>query len=92
MINYGSCSGSCFGKVLVPIPVPVPDPDLLSTVFQQQKICTKSYLFNARIGIVSHKVGNLTFDFSLFTGMHYISGSGSAKQKVAVPPVPVPQH
>jgi hypothetical protein len=36
----GSYSGSDFGKVLVPVPasVPVPDPDILSTVFQEQKM------------------------------------------------------
>jgi len=52
-------SGSYFGKVLVSVSVlvAVPDPDLFFAVFQQQKICTKSCILNARIGIVSQKVG-----------------------------------
>jgi hypothetical protein len=93
MIYCGS--GSYFGKVLVPVPalvpVPIPDPDLLSTVFQQQKICTESCL----TAFFSRK---LAFNFSLFyfcitsdvesvfksghgtgTGIQY--GSGSAKAK-----------
>jgi hypothetical protein len=47
--------------VQAPVPVPVPDPDFFSTVFQQQKICTKSSLFNARSSIVSQKVGHILF-------------------------------
>jgi hypothetical protein len=73
--------------VPVPSPVSVSDPDLFSTVFQQQKMWTKSCLFNARISIVSLKVGLkflnfdfcITFGFRTGTGIHY--GSGSAKAK-----------
>ncbi len=90
MIHSGFGSGSYFWKKIW-VPVPVPDSDLLSTVFQQQKICTKSDLVNARIGIVSHKVGHLTFDVSLMYEWHFMvetepecirSGFGSAKTKI----------
>ncbi len=42
-------------SVPAPVPVPIPDPDLFGTVFQQQKICSKSCIFNARRCIVSQK-------------------------------------
>ncbi len=93
MIYCGS--GSYCGKVLVPVPalvpVPMPDPGLLTTVFQQQKICTESCL----AALFPRK---LAFNFLLFyfcitfyvesvfksgygtgTGIQY--GSGSAKAK-----------
>jgi hypothetical protein len=48
-------------KFLVPVPVAAsvaaPDPDLFSTVFQHQKLCTKSCPFNDRSDIGSRKVG-----------------------------------
>jgi hypothetical protein len=55
MIYSGSGFGSYFERVLVP--VPVLDPDLLSTVFPQQKIVEETCLFNARSSIVSQEVG-----------------------------------
>jgi hypothetical protein len=53
-----SGSGSNFGKDLVPVPARIPDTDLFSTVFQQQKMFTKSCLFSARSSIVSQKDGH----------------------------------
>jgi hypothetical protein len=93
MIYCGSVSGSYFGKVLVPVPdlpvqapVPAPDPDLFSTVFQHQKICTKPCLFNARSSIVSQKVG-LKFFFCLLYWYHtfYVGfGKSPLRQKFAI--------
>ncbi len=50
----------------VPAPVPVPDPDLFIIVFQQQKICTKSFLFSARSRIVPLASKFRFFDFITF--------------------------
>jgi hypothetical protein len=36
-----------------PVPVPVPDSDIFSTVFQQQKNCTKPCLFTSISSIFS---------------------------------------
>jgi hypothetical protein len=63
VVNRGvycsSGSGSYFGKVLVPVsapvPVPVPKPDLICTVFQQQKF-VQNLAFFFRGSIVSQKV------------------------------------
>ncbi len=100
-----SGSGSSYGKVLAP--VPVPDPDLFSTVFQQQKICTKSCLLKLEAAMFSRK---LAYNFYIFTFvLHFlldpcpntvpepepvcITVPVPLKQKVAVPvPAPVPQH
>jgi hypothetical protein len=66
MIYCGSVTGSDFGKVLVPVLAPAPAPGLVpypdnffSTVFQQQKTCTKSCLFHARSSIISRKLASL---------------------------------
>jgi hypothetical protein len=87
----GSSSGSYFGKILVPAPVPfpasvpVPDPNLFSTVsctvLQQQKICTKSCLFNARSSNDSQKVGPHNFCFLTFVLNFVGSGSKSGSGK-----------
>jgi hypothetical protein len=97
MIYCGSGSGSYFGKVFVPAPVPVQHPDLFSTVFQQQTICTKSCFFIATSRIVSQTVrlasNFLFFDFNI----PFYVGSGpdtgmpvTLRQKFAIPAVPVP--
>ncbi len=91
-------SGSYYGKVLVP--VPVPDPDLFSTVFQQQNICTKSSLFNAKSSIVPRKLASNfgLFDFCIHFRLDpeqeciTVPGLVPLRQKVEVPAVPVPQH
>jgi hypothetical protein len=106
MIYCGSGSSSYFGKVLVPVLVPIPAPDIFRTVFQQQNICTKSSLFNARSSIVSQKVGLycnfLFFNFcSTFVILDWFDPEQECitvpvlvplRQKVEVPAVPVPQH
>jgi hypothetical protein len=80
-------SGSYFGKVSVPVPVPY--PNLFITVFQQQqKICTKSCLFNARAALFPRKLAsNFWFDVCyMYVAFWFKSGSGSGIHD----PVPVP--
>ncbi len=77
--------------MVVPVPtlekvsIPVPDPVNTSTVFQQQKICTKSYLFSVRSSIVSQKFGLLflIFDFYIpfYVGSGCRPGSGTSSVK-----------
>jgi hypothetical protein len=62
-------SGSDFGKVLVP--VTVPDPDMFSTVFKQNKICTKSCFFIVRRALFPKKLASL--NYSLISKSEYLS-------------------
>jgi hypothetical protein len=101
MINCGSGSASYFGAVLVPVlaPVPIPDPDLFSTVFQQQKNCTKSCLSRLEAALFTRK---LVLNFNFLTSVLLDSGPNPVpeqecitvpvplKQKIAVPVVSVP--
>ncbi len=75
MIYCGSGSGFDFGKVLVPVTVPVPVPDLFSTVFQQQKICTNLAFSMLTATLFAKKLApNLVFFYFCIT---YYVGSGS---------------
>jgi hypothetical protein len=81
---------------------------IFSTVFQQNKLCKKSCLFNVRRSIISQKIGLSLFEFLFF--FHFmldldpnlapapepqcIPGQVPIRQNVTVPAVPalVPQH
>jgi hypothetical protein len=74
-----SSSGSYLEKSLVPVPVPVPAsvpvPDLFCTVFQQQKICTKScFLSMLETALFPKKVAS---NFCFLTFLLHFVGSGS---------------
>jgi hypothetical protein len=96
MIYCGS--GSYLGKVSVPVPVPIQTH--LSQFFNNNKICTKYCLFNARAALFPRKLAtNFWFDVCyMYVAFWFKSGSGSGiHDPVPVPPrqkvaVPVLQH
>ncbi len=97
-------SGSDFGKISVRSGLGSGSRKYLHNDFQQQIICTKSCLFNARSSTVFKKVGLsfLSFVFRLMLEMdsnpdpepESILVPVPLRQKVEVPAVPVPvsQH
>jgi hypothetical protein len=81
----GSGSSSYFGKVLVPVPAPVPIRTYLSQFFNNNKIFTKSCLFDSGSSIVSQKVGLFLLLYYIYVGSElepeciFVSGSAQAK-------------